>query len=95
LARKQKTTTFEERFPARDSPTLATLAENVLRLRGDRGLSQAGLAALIDGVDQRAISLLENSRANPTLLMIEAVAEALEVTVAELLDPAGTGSKKR
>jgi transcriptional regulator with XRE-family HTH domain len=63
------------------------LAANVRRIRLERQLSQDGLAALIDGVDQRAISLIENSRSNPTLVMIEAIAEALETTVVDLLDP--------
>ncbi len=43
---------------------------------------------MIEGVDQRAISLIENSRSNPTLAMIEAIAAALETTVVDLLDPA-------
>ena len=38
-------------------------------------------------VDQTAISLIENSRSNPTVAMLEAIAEALEVTVIELIDP--------
>jgi transcriptional regulator with XRE-family HTH domain len=80
--------TFEDRFPPRESATLQTLAANVRRIRTEKELSQGSLASLIKGVDQRAISLIENSRSNPTLTMIEAIAEALEVTVLELLDPA-------
>lgn len=75
LARKQ--TTFEERFPARASPTLKVLAANVRRIRLERGLSQQKLASLIE-VDQRAISVIENSRSNPTVAMLDAIAEALE-----------------
>jgi transcriptional regulator with XRE-family HTH domain len=64
------------------------LAANVRRVRLERQLSQDGLASLIEGVDQRAISLIENSRSNPTLAMIEAIAAALETTVVDLLEPA-------
>jgi transcriptional regulator with XRE-family HTH domain len=85
---KRKQSTFEERFPARASPAVTTLAANVRRVRLERQLSQDGLASLIGGVDQRAISLIENSRSNPTLAMIEAIAAALETTVIDLLDPA-------
>jgi transcriptional regulator with XRE-family HTH domain len=86
LARK-KTTTFEERFPTRASPTLSALAANVRRIRLERDLSQDKLASLVQ-VDQTAISLIENSRSNPTVTMLEAIAEALEVTVIELIDAA-------
>jgi DNA-binding XRE family transcriptional regulator len=86
LARK-KTTTFEERFPTRSSPTLSALAANVRRIRLERDLSQDKLASLVQ-VDQTAISLIENSRSNPTVTMLEAIAEALEVTVIELIDAA-------
>lgn len=85
MARKQ-TTTFEERFPARASPTLEALAANVRRIRLDKQLSQDKLASMVQ-VDQTAISLIENSRSNPTVAMLEAIAEALEVTVIELIDP--------
>jgi DNA-binding XRE family transcriptional regulator len=91
LARKQKTT-FEARFPARDSPTIAALAANVRRIRLGRELSQDDLASLA-GVDQTAISLIENARANPTVTMIEAIAEALGATVVELIGPSVSAGK--
>jgi transcriptional regulator with XRE-family HTH domain len=91
LARKQKTT-FEARFPARDSPTIAALAANVRRIRLDRKLSQDGLASLA-AVDQTAISLIENGRANPTATMIEAIADALGATVVELVSPLVSAAK--
>jgi transcriptional regulator with XRE-family HTH domain len=92
----EQKSTFEERFPLRESAALQTLAANVRRIRLEKELSQGSLASLITGVDQRAISLIENSRSNPTLTMIEAIAEALEVTVLELLDPgAPIRGKKR
>jgi transcriptional regulator with XRE-family HTH domain len=66
---------------------LSALAANVRRIRLERDLSQDKLASLVQ-VDQTAISLIENSRSNPTVTMLEAIAEALEVTVIELIDAA-------
>jgi transcriptional regulator with XRE-family HTH domain len=92
----EQKSTFEERFPPRESAALQTLAANLRRIRTEKGMSQGSLASSIKGVDQTAISLIENSRSNPALTMIEAIAEALGVTVLELLDPgAPTRGKKR
>jgi transcriptional regulator with XRE-family HTH domain len=38
-------------------------------------------------VNQNAISLLENGRSNPTVMMIEAIAGVFGVGIAELLEP--------
>ena len=76
-------TGFGERFPARNSAVLKALAANVRRPRKERGWTQDDLAAETR-VEQAAISLIENGRANPTLLMLEAVAKALDVTFVEL-----------
>jgi transcriptional regulator with XRE-family HTH domain len=69
---------------------LQTLAENLRRIRTEKGISQGSLASSIKGVDQRAISLIENGRSNLALTMVEAIAETLGVTVQELLDPGPT-----
>jgi transcriptional regulator with XRE-family HTH domain len=74
---------FGERFPARDSAVSKALAANVRRLRKERGWTQDDLAAETK-VEQAAISLIENGRANPTLLMLEAIARALDVAFVEL-----------
>jgi transcriptional regulator with XRE-family HTH domain len=74
---------FGERFPARNSVVAKTLAANIRRLRKGRGWTQEDLAAETE-VEQAAISLIENARANPTLLMLEAIARALDVTFVEL-----------
>jgi transcriptional regulator with XRE-family HTH domain len=73
---------------------LEALAANVRRIRLDRELSQDKLASLVQ-VDQTAISLIENSRSNPTVAMLEAIAEALEVTVIELIDPSAASQGKK
>ncbi|WP_152537210.1 helix-turn-helix transcriptional regulator, partial [Bradyrhizobium sp. OHSU_III] len=54
---------FGKRFPTRDSPVAKALGRNVRRLRKDKGWSQDELAAKLK-IEQMAISLLENSRAN-------------------------------
>ncbi|WP_316162437.1 helix-turn-helix transcriptional regulator [Bradyrhizobium sp. SZCCHNRI20481] len=39
------------------------------------------------GVDQNAVSLIENARSNPTIIAIEGIANALEVRITDLLRP--------
>jgi transcriptional regulator with XRE-family HTH domain len=63
------------------------LAENLLRLRGGRGLSQRDLAAAA-GVRQSLVSAIELQTANPTLSSLESIAHALDILVGELLLPA-------
>ncbi|RTM14557.1 MAG: XRE family transcriptional regulator [Bradyrhizobiaceae bacterium] len=75
---------FGKRFPARDSAVTKTLASNVKRLRKERGWTQDALAAEIE---QAAVTLIENGRANPTLLILEELATALEVQLPDLLSP--------
>jgi transcriptional regulator with XRE-family HTH domain len=77
-------TGFEKRFPTRDSAAVETLALNVRRLRKAKEWSQDRLASEV-GIDQNAVSLIENGRANPTILVIEEIARALEVGLVELL----------
>ena len=75
---------FRKRFPARDSAAVRALAANLRRLRKARHWSQDHLAAELE-IEQNAVSLLENSRSNPTLLLIEQMAEVFGVSVSELL----------
>jgi ribosome-binding protein aMBF1 (putative translation factor) len=75
---------FRDRFPERKSAAARILADNVRRLRKERGLSQKDVAGLLD-VDQAMISLIELRRANPTLSIIEQIAKKLRVTTGELL----------
>jgi transcriptional regulator with XRE-family HTH domain len=84
---------FEKRFPARDSAAVKALAANIRRLRKLKGWSQDRLAAELQ-VDQNAISLLENGRANPTLIMIEDVARVLGVRFTDLLEVSTRARKK-
>ncbi|WP_256807645.1 helix-turn-helix domain-containing protein [Bradyrhizobium sp. Bra64] len=76
---------FDERFPTRNSQIAKLLARNVLRLRKDRGWSQDELAARL-GIEQMAVSLIENARSNPTLETLEAIAACFGVRFVELFE---------
>ena len=76
---------FDERFPARDSHIAKALARNVLRLRKDKGWTQDELAAKL-GVEQMAVSLIENARSNPTLETLEAIADCFGVRFIDLFE---------
>lgn len=62
----------------------ALVSRNVRRLRVRLNLSQEGLA-FESGVNRTYISRLERGLENPTLAVLERVADALKVDVAELL----------
>jgi transcriptional regulator with XRE-family HTH domain len=67
---------------------------NVFRLLGWRvrflrkaaGLTQEELAYRVGEVDQAYISELEHGKGNPTLQIIEAIANALQTSIASLFD---------
>jgi transcriptional regulator with XRE-family HTH domain len=86
---------FGTRFPTRKSAAVAALAANVRRLRLAKEWSQDRLATETS-VDQNAISLIENGRANPTVTAIESLAEALGTSVSTLFQsPVENGRSKR
>jgi DNA-binding XRE family transcriptional regulator len=62
----------------------AILALNVMRLRAQRGMTQAQLAEAI-GVSQPRIAGIESGDANPRLATLAKLAHALGVTLSELL----------
>jgi transcriptional regulator with XRE-family HTH domain len=84
---------FDSRFPARKSPAIKALGSNVLALRKEREWSQAKLASEV-GVEQNAISLIENGRSNPTIIVIEQIAHALGVPISALLEVVARRPKK-
>lgn len=85
---------FGERFPTRDSAAVKALAANVKKLRKAREWSQHDLAAEA-GIEQNAVSLIENERANPTLLVVEEIARALGVRLPELLETTARARSSR
>jgi transcriptional regulator with XRE-family HTH domain len=68
------------------------LAHNVRIIRKEAGLSQEELAHRA-GLHRTYISSIERSERNVSLENIFAIAEALGVTPADLLNPIGTGGR--
>jgi transcriptional regulator with XRE-family HTH domain len=64
--------------------------EQLKRLRKERGLSQAKLAALAD-IDPSTMNQIERGAREPSTTTLKKLAAALDVTLAELLDPKGMG----
>jgi DNA-binding XRE family transcriptional regulator len=86
-------TGFAKRFPTRRSAAVTALAANVRRLRTAKEWSQDRLAEAI-GVEQNAISLIENGRSNPTLVIIEAIADALDADTKDLFEAPARGASR-
>ena len=59
------------------------LADNIRMLRTKKRFSQEAIAELA-GIGQNQISEIENEHSNPSLETIIKIANALEITVAEL-----------
>lgn len=62
------------------------LAANVKRLRRKTGLSQENFANE-HGIDRTYISGIERGIRNPTIIVVERIAQALKVDVKELFEP--------
>jgi transcriptional regulator with XRE-family HTH domain len=65
------------------------VARNVRRLRRERGYSQSELARR-SGLAKQTLSSIEAGEANPTVLTLTAIADALAVPVAHLLTEYGS-----
>ncbi len=63
------------------------LAQNLRRLRQDRGLTQEELADLA-GVNRNYVGMIEREENAASVDVLEALAKALKVRAAELLTPA-------
>lgn len=63
------------------------LGQKIKCCRQQKGFTQQIVADAI-GVDVTTISKIENSKANPSLQVLKAIAKALGVDIAELLDTA-------
>jgi len=63
----------------------SSLGENVKRLRGERGWSQARLATE-SGVNRYTISLVENGSDNNTLSTYQKIADAFGCSLADLFE---------
>ena len=69
-----------------------TFSRNLREARARRGLTQDALAQL-SGVPRSTISNVESGEGNPTLHVISALAEALRLSIDELLSPPWRGSE--
>ena len=78
----------------RDKELLKKFGLQLKRLRIERTLSLRDLAAITE-VDYAHINKIENGLINPTYTMLHILADALEVSIAELVTIPGTrGGKK-
>ncbi len=70
--------------------------DRIKELRLARGVTQDELSERV-GVFRTYMSRIETGVANPTLTVLEALADALQVTLSELLEfpPAQSASRKR
>jgi transcriptional regulator with XRE-family HTH domain len=68
------------------------LAANVKRLRKQTGLSQESFANE-HGIDRTYVSGIERGARNPTITVVERLAEALRVDVQELFAPVVDGPR--
>ena len=65
---------------------LKKVGKRVQQIRTSKGLSQMDLASKIEGkIDTTNISRIESGRTNPTIYTLHRIAEALEISVEELL----------
>ncbi|MFA5029627.1 MAG: helix-turn-helix transcriptional regulator [Patescibacteria group bacterium] len=60
------------------------LGINVRRIREEKGMTQGDLCRKL-GLDRAYLSNVESGKKNPTLATMERIAEALDVSVDELL----------
>ena len=64
--------------------TAQKLGENIRRIRMSKDMSQIELCRKLE-VDRAYMSNIENGNKNPTLLTIERIAKALNVSLEELI----------
>jgi XRE family aerobic/anaerobic benzoate catabolism transcriptional regulator len=73
------------------NPLLASLGERVRRIRSRRGMTRKALALAAD-VSERHLANLEYGSGNPSILVLQQVAHALQASMAELLGDVSTSS---
>ncbi|MBS4759755.1 MAG: helix-turn-helix transcriptional regulator [Clostridium sp.] len=64
---------------------LKKLGSKIKILRNNKKYSQEGLASL-SNLDRNYISLIENGKANPSIIYLKQIAQALEVDIKELFN---------
>lgn len=65
---------------------LKIIGKNIQEIRVSKGYSQVDLVGRIEGsIDTTNISRIESGRTNPTIYTLNRIAEALEVSLEELV----------
>ncbi|MDT0294088.1 helix-turn-helix domain-containing protein [Mesonia ostreae] len=68
------------------SEVLRLTGKKILKIREQKGFTQLDLAARIQGdFDTTNVSRIESGRTNPTIYTLYRIAEALEVSLADLV----------
>lgn len=68
------------------SELLKKVGNRIQELRNEKGMKQVDLAAKIQGdIDTTNISRIESGRTNPTIHTLYRIAEALEVSLTDLI----------
>jgi transcriptional regulator with XRE-family HTH domain len=66
---------------------LKIIGKRIQEIRISKGYSQVDLAGKINGsIDTTNISRIESGRTNPTIYTLHRIAEALEITLSQLLN---------
>ena len=64
---------------------LQKLGANIVRIRKSKGINQSELANLCFK-ERQSIERVENAKTNPTIFYLYEIAQALEVSLSELMD---------
>ena len=65
---------------------LKNIGRNIKKIREDKGLSQVDLIGKMEGLfDPTNISRIEAGRNNPTIYTLQRIADALEVSLEEIV----------
>jgi transcriptional regulator with XRE-family HTH domain len=80
--------------PSMDADLSARFGAAVREIRRSRGISQERLAA-VAGIDRAYMGGIERGERNPTLSMIQRVAEGLEMPISELFLKVESTRRKR
>lgn len=73
------------------SEILKNIGRNIKKIREEQGLSQVDLIGKMEGLfDPTNISRIESGRNNPTIYTLQRIADALEVSLVELVKISST-----
>ena len=73
------------RFPLTNR--VENIGKNIKKYRKTKQLPQIELAVIV-GIDRAYLSEIENGRTNPSINILYAIADALQINITELFKPA-------